>query len=129
MKHNPVSICSNFKLKSQGDKVHHSTRHIAALQSSGAYHIAEIHINHGSGKTWIFNLSIYSDVGKNRPLQELTYKYMVSLFFPLKWSNEQVFVTQQELLYVFGLKIAFFVENVNLEWFHVEFLLQLLYKW
>uniref|UniRef100_A0A7N2KRV2 Uncharacterized protein n=1 Tax=Quercus lobata TaxID=97700 RepID=A0A7N2KRV2_QUELO len=48
MKHNPVSICSNFKLKSQGDKVHHSTRHIAALQSSGAYHIAEIHINHGS---------------------------------------------------------------------------------
>ena len=48
---------------------------------------------------------------------------MVSLFSPLKWSNEQVFVTQQELLYVFDLKIALFVENVNLEWFHVEFLL------
>ena len=54
---------------------------------------------------------------------------MVSLFSPLKWSNEQVFVTQQELLYVYDLKIALFVENVNLEWFHVEFLLQLLYKW
>ena len=54
---------------------------------------------------------------------------MVSLFFPLERSNEQVFVTQQELLYVFDLKIVLFVENVNLEWFHVEFLLQLLYKW
>ena len=63
------------------------------------------------------------------PYKNQRYKYMVSLFFPLKWSNEQVFVTQQELLYVFDLKIAFFVENVNLEWFHVEFLLQLLYKW